>query len=170
MVNQGDIVTFENVEIYNGTRNFDGLKFNDPSRKRSFGFFLEPEIAEAMARDGWVIKYTKPPKDKPLPPDWEPRPWLKVDVSFKFRPPTVVLITSRGRTVLDEEAFDILQEASMKMVDLSIRARFWTFDSNNTSGLKAMLHEMYVTIEESPLAMKYNAFDVHEYDEADDEE
>ncbi len=165
MVQNNDIVTFENVEMFNGARNFKGDRFNDG--KRSFGIFLNPEIAEQMKRDGWPIKYTNPPKNGEVPSDWEARPWLKVHISYKFRPPTVVQITARGRTMLDEESVDVLDWAPLKHVDLSVRSRFW--EMNGNTGLKAMLHEFYATLEESPLALKYGAFD-EEYEQPTDNE
>lgn len=164
-VNQGDIITFENVQLFG--RNFSGTKFDDG--KRSFGFFLDPEQAEDMIRDGWNVKYTKPPKNGNVPDDWEPRPWLKVALGFKYRPPKILQITSRGRTVLDEEAVDTLDWASIQEVDLSIRARFW--EVNGNTGLMAYLYELYVTLEESPLALKYAQLDEvvpYDYEDSDD--
>ena len=165
MVANGDIVTFENVQLYG--RNFSGQRFGDD--KRSFGFFLTPEQAEEMSRDGWNVKYTKPPKNSEPPTDWEPRPWLKVNIGFKYRPPKIIQITSRNRTALDEESIDTLDWASIQEVDLSVRARFW--EVNGNAGLSAYLYELYVTLEESPLALKYAANDpVEPYDYTDEEE
>lgn len=151
MVKHGDIITFEGVTLY--ARNFAGDRFGDG--RRAFGFFLTPEQAEEMARDGWSVKWTKPPRSEEVPSDWEPRPWLKVNIGYKYRPPKVMQITSRNRTMLDEEAIGMLDWASFQEVDLSIRARFW--EMNENSGISAMLHELYVTLEESPLAIKYGA-------------
>lgn len=149
-VQANEILTFQNVNLY--ARNFAGTKFGDG--KRTFGFFIEPEVAQAMLADGWPVKQTRPPAEN-VPEDWSPRFWLKVNISYKFRPPKVVTIGSRGMVTLDEEVLDILDWASFETVDLSVRARFW--EMNGNTGLQAQLSEMYATLEESPLAIKYGA-------------
>lgn len=160
-VQPNEIVTFQDVTLF--ARNFAGTKFGDG--KRTFGFILDVDTAQAMLADGWPVKQTRPPKEN-VPEDWEPRWWLKVNVSYKFRPPKVVTIGSRGMVALDEEALDVLDWASFETVDLSVRARFW--EMNGTTGLQAQLSEMYATLEESPLAIKYGAAQGSDFDFEDE--
>ena len=60
----------------------------------------------------------------------------------------------------------ILDWASFETVDLSVRARFW--EMNGTTGLQAQLSEMYATLEESPLAIKYGAAQGSDFDFEDE--
>jgi len=83
--------------------------------------------------------------------------YLPVSVNFKGRPPRIVLITSRGRTNLDESTVEMLDWADIINVDLIIRPYEWTV--NNKSGVKAYLQSIYATIDEDPLEVKYNQLD-----------
>src|SRR3954453_22806423 len=83
-------------------RNFAG-KEGQYNREgdRNFGVILPPDVAEAMLNDGWNVKYLKPREDDE---DQEETPWLSVSVAFdKGRPPTIVKITSRGSTKMEED-------------------------------------------------------------------
>jgi hypothetical protein len=82
---------------------------------------------------------------------------LPISVNFKGRPPRIVLITSRGRTNLDESQVETLDWVDIINVDLIVRPYEWTV--NNKSGIKAYLQSLYVTIEEDPLELKYSEMD-----------
>jgi hypothetical protein len=64
-----------------------------------------------------------------------------------------VLITSRGRSNLDEHTVSTLDWVDILNVDLIVRPYEWTV--NGKSGIKAYLQSIYVTIEEDPLEQKY---------------
>jgi hypothetical protein len=136
-------------------RNFSG-KEGQYNREgdRNFAVLLDDATANAMAEDSWNIKWLKPREDDE---DDTPQAYLPVSLNFKGRPPRIVLITSRGRTNLDEDSVDMLDWADIINVDLIVRPYEWTV--NEKSGIKAYLQSIYVTIEEDPLEMKYNQLD-----------
>jgi hypothetical protein len=137
-------------------RNFAG-KEGQYNREgdRNFAVLLDDSVATTLAEDGWNVKWLKPRED-----DTEEEPtqaYLPVSVNFKGRPPRVVLITSRGRTNLDEGSVEMLDWADIRNVDLIVRPYEWVV--NNKSGIKAYLQSIYVTIEEDALERKYAELD-----------
>lgn len=149
-----DQVVMEGVTII--FRNFEG-KEGQYNRKgvRNFGVLLSDEVANAMAEDDWNVKWLKPQESDE---DATPQAWLPVEVAFdKGRPPHVVLVTSRGRTTLDESQVEMLDWADITNVDLIVRPYHW--DVNDRTGVKAYLKSIYVTIEEDALEIKYATMD-----------
>lgn len=154
MAQDTNTVLMEGVRIV--FRNFAG-KEGQYNREgdRNFGVILPPDTAEAMLADGWNVKFLKPREDDEE--DTE-TPWISVSVSFdKGRPPTIMLITSRGRSALDERSIETLDWADITNVDLIVNPYHW--DVSGRSGIKAYLRSMYVTIEEDALALKYAEMD-----------
>lgn len=147
---QDNTVVMEGVRII--FRNFSG-KEGQYNREgdRNFAVLLDDTVAAALAEDGWNVKWLKPREDDEA--EEPPQAYLQVSVNFKGRPPRVVLITSRGRTNLDESQVDDLDWAEIKNVDLIIRPYEWVV--NQKSGIKAYLQSIYVTIEEDILELKY---------------
>lgn len=144
-------VLMEGVQII--FRNFRGEegKFNQKG-SRNFGVLLTDDVAHAMAADEWNVKWLNP-RDDNVEEDAMPQAWLPVEVSYRYRPPRVVLITSRGRTNLDESSVEMLDWANILNVDLIVNPSRWTV--NEKTGIKAYLQSMYVTIEEDALERKY---------------
>lgn len=143
-------VLMEGVRII--FRNFSG-KEGQYNREgdRNFAVLLDEKVATAMAEDNWNVKWLKPRSEDE---EETPQAYLPVSVKFNPRPPRIVLITSRGRSNLDEDQVEMLDWADIINVDLIVRPYEWTV--NNKSGVKAYLQSMYVTIEEDPLEQKYN--------------
>ena len=150
---QDNTVLMEGVRII--FKNFTG-KEGQYNREgdRNFAVLLDENVATAMVTDGWNVKWLKPRDDSE---DDTPQAYLQVSVNFKGRPPRIVLITSRGRTNLDEDAIEMLDWADIINVDLIVRPYEWTV--NGKVGIKAYLQSIYVTIEEDPLEMKYAEMD-----------
>ena len=146
-------VLMEGVRII--FRNFSG-KEGQYNREgdRNFAVLLEDKIAEAMAADNWNVKWLRPRSEDE---EESPQAYLPVSVNFKGRPPRIVLITSRGRTNLDEDTVETLDWVDIINVDLIVRPYEWTV--NQKSGIKAYLQSIYVTIEEDPLEIKYSELD-----------
>jgi hypothetical protein len=105
-----------------------------------------------MLADGWNVKYTKPHEvdDGEVEPG---DPYLKVTVNYKGRAPRVVMITSRGNTILGEDEIELLDTADIVNVDLIVRPYEWVV--NGKTGISAYLQSLYVTIEEDYLERKY---------------
>ena len=146
-------VLMEGVRII--FRNFSG-KEGQYNREgdRNFAVLLDDEVATAMAEDNWNVKWLKPRGEDE---EESPQAYLPVSVSFKGRPPRIVLVTSRGRTNLDETNVEMLDWATIVNVDLIVRPYEWTV--NSKSGVKAYCQSIYVTIEEDELERKYGELD-----------
>lgn len=156
-------IAFENAQLLPGLyRNFTGreTRFSQEG-ERSFCMILGPADAEAMRADGWNIKMTKGDPSR----DLEPIPYLNVKVSFQYRPPRIVLVTSTGKSDLDEASCKLLDWAEIKHVDLVVNPSRW--ENANGSGIKAYLRSIYVEIEElDPFERKY--MDIAESDIPED--
>jgi hypothetical protein len=147
---QDNTVLMEGVRII--FRNFAG-KEGQYNREgdRNFAVLLDEKVAAAMAEDNWNVKWLRPRSEEE---DDGPQAYLPISVNFKGRPPRIVLITSRGRTNLDEGQVETLDWVDILNVDLIVRPYEWTV--NGKSGVKAYLQSIYVTIEEDPLEIKYS--------------
>lgn len=142
-----------NIEIENAQitfRNFAGkaLQYNAEG-DRNFFVLLEPELAEQLEKDGWTMRYLKPREDG----DAE-RAGMKVKVSYKGRPPKILMMTSTGRTFLTESTVEMLDWAEIENIDLVINPYQWKMASGK-EGITAYLQTMYVTIKEDRFASKY---------------
>lgn len=151
-------VVFENARIM--FRNFAGKeKQYNVKGNRNFALFLDPETADAMARDGWNVKHLKP-RD---PEDGEGQAFITVKVKFGNRPPKVVLVSSRGKVTLGEEQAEICDWVEIANVDLVINPSFW--DVQGKQGIAAYLKSIFITVVEDELDLKYA--DVQEIGTAD---
>jgi hypothetical protein len=151
---QDNTVLMEGVRII--FRNFAG-KEGQYNREgdRNFAVLLDEQVAKAMDEDGWNVKMLRPRSEEE---GEEPQAYLPISVNFKGRPPRIVMITSRGRTNLDEDTVESLDWADIINVDLIVRPYEWVV--NDKSGIKAYLQALYVTIEEDPLEIKYGELDM----------
>jgi len=126
--------------------NFEGREgIYNAKGQRSFCVDLDEDVAQQMLADGWNVRYTKAQEDGE-----EGIPYVNVAVGYKIRPPRIVLMTDRARTVLDEDAVEILDGVNIKTVDLIARGREY-----EPGKLKAYLQSMYITIDEDYLEKKY---------------
>lgn len=147
MAPNDNTVVMEGVRII--FRNFAGKEGQyNRAGDRNFSVLLDEKTAASMSRDGWNVKVLKAREEGD-----EDQAYLQVAVNFKGRPPRVVMITSRGRTNLDEDQVEILDWADIRNVDLIVRPYEWVV--NGKSGVKAYLQSIYVTIEEDALELKY---------------
>lgn len=148
----GTICKIENAKLI--YRNFSGtVNEYNTTGLRSFSILIDdPDMASAMAEDGWVIKEMKRRRED------EPIHWhLPVAVGYKAFPPEVILVSGEKPNIrkvnLSEDTIGQLDYATLENVDLTIRARVW--ESHGKGGVKAYLKKMYVRIEEDPLDAKY---------------
>lgn len=139
-------IVVENARI--GIRNFSGKATQfAPAGKRSFHWFMDRDLAEQLEQDGWNVRWMTPKNGD------DTIPHLEVTVRYNDYPPKVVLVTNRGKTILDEETVGTLDWAEIQNVDMIIRP--YNYDFAGRSGTKAFLKTMYVTIVEDELEAKY---------------
>lgn len=140
-------------------RNFSGKpsQFNTAGNRNFCVIIDNPEMVQNLEEDGWNIRWLKPRDDGD-----EPRAYLQVKVAFpkdglNARPPKVVMVTSRGSTILNEDTVGLLDTAEIENVDMIIRPYNW--EVQGKSGVKAYLKSIYVTIVEDELERKYSAME-----------
>lgn len=140
-------ITIENARI--GFRNFSGKegRFN-PAGRRNFCVFIDTELAHQLESDGWNVRWLDPRDGNE-----DKQAYLQVAVSFDNTPPKMIIISSKGKTILDSESVSILDWAEIKEVDLIIRPYNWNVSGKG--GVKAYVKAMYVTIMEDEFESKY---------------
>lgn len=141
-------IVFENARI--AFRNFSGKKGQyNPEGARNFVLLLDdPAVVADLRKDGWNVKELKPRDDQD-----EPQPYIQVAVNYSGRPPKITLVTSKGKTPLDEDSVSMLDWAEIKNIDLIVNPYEW--EVRGETGIKAYLKSMFVVIEEDELDMKY---------------
>ena len=151
------MIRLENAHVINAFRNFSGkeTQFN-PEGNRNFCVIIDnSEYADALAREGWNIRHTKPRNE-----DEEPTAYLQVKVSYKNYAPDVKMVSGNTITKLDESTIDILDWADIDYVDIRISPSNWSYGGR--SGVAAYLHEMYVVVSEDDFDRKYAGYEVRE--------
>lgn len=116
---------------------------------RNFHVVLEPDLAQVLEADGWNVRWHEAREEGD--PAW---PSIKVFVRFDNYPPRIVQITSKSKTVLDEETVGVLDWAEITKVDLILSPSQW--ENNGKKGIKAYLRKMFVTLDESDLEARYS--------------
>lgn len=136
--------------------NFEGRqeRYNKEGN-RYFNAKIDNEIAEALARDGWNVKWTKPSQNHPNPEEHVPEAYLEVTVGFKFRPPKIVLIRDGRQTPVNENMVGIIDSTEFEKIDVVIRARYYEMDTGQ-KGFKAWLKTFYGTVDMDELDRDYN--------------
>lgn len=140
-------ITFNDARLL--FRNFKGneTKYNREG-DRNFCVVIPPELVQVLLNDGWNVKALEGRNEE------EPNTsYMKVSVSYKGRPPKIVLITSRGRTDIGQEEIEVLDWADIKIVDLIVRPYHW--EVKGERGISAYLKTMFVTIYEDELELRY---------------
>ena len=135
-----------------GFKNFSGLEgeFNKAG-ERSFAVFLDDELAEKLAADGWNVKY---PKDRDFGDEEDTRQaYLIVEVAFGRFPPKVVTITNDVIQTVYEDKIHTLDSLKFDNVDMALNPYHWTV--NGKSGIKAYLKAIYATIVSDMFSQKY---------------
>lgn len=143
-------VTLENVRIV--FRNFSGKpgRYNKEG-ERNFSALLPDDIAALMEADGWNVRWLKPRDEED-----KPQAHIPVKINFRSRrPPKFVLVTSRGKTPLDEDTVGMLDWADIINVDLIVNPYVRPRDDGDGFTVTAYLKSIFVTIREDDLDIKY---------------
>lgn len=158
MDNRNGIFEVSNARIT--YRNFAGeaRQYNNAGN-RNFNLILRPEDARMFIDAGFRVR-ERPPRNE----GDDPLYLMAVNVSYKFRPPRIVLIRGRNKVELTEETISELDYADIEYIDLTIRPYHWQMPDGRT-GVKAYLNSMYVTLVTDPYENKYFS-----NDEADEDE
>lgn len=125
-------------------RNFRGEedKFNAKGHRVFTVIIRDEKMAKKFEEDGWRINWKEDM-------DGDPVARLKVNVSYRFTAPKIVLISDGKKSLLDENDVSKLDGLDYENVDMVINGS-WYEDR-----MSAYLDEMYVTVEESIFAKKY---------------
>lgn len=142
-------VLFENAKLI--FRNFAGRATPfAPAGRRTFAVVIEDhEFAKRLAADGWNVKFYEKKDEE----DEDRDPFITVRVRFEPRPPRIVLLSSSGRNEISEEEVNLLDHADIAEVDLMITPFDW--EVGGKTGTAAYLSNMYVTLRENELDLKY---------------
>lgn len=153
---QNDTVTIEDARII--YKNFTGRPdaFN-PDPGHNFAVVITDEaFAEKLRLEGWNIKFREP-KEEGDAPFW----YIKVEASWKIRPPRITRLTEAGgRMPLTEETISMLDEDDIIKADVIFRPYNYTVGA--TTGTKAYLQTMFVHIREDELEAKYAYLDTND--------
>lgn len=144
-------VALEDVRLV--FRNFSGRKgLYNKEGDRNFCVILSDEDGDRLKAMGLNVKYLKPREDEG---EVNPTAYIKVNVRFDSQyPPSVVLITTRGKTFIGEHEALLLDWSEITHVDMTFNASEWTNSEGRTS-VTAYLNSIYVTIEEDKFEQKY---------------
>lgn len=148
----------DNIVLRSATilfRNFEGREgpFN-AAGDRNFSVLLDDDHAEYLAGIGWNIRQLKVREDGDTP-----QKYMTVSVKYRgrggslVRPPTIFMVSSRGKTAINEEFCEFLDQVDVRTSDLTIRPYEWVV--NGKTGIKAYLKTLYLIIEEDPLDLEY---------------
>lgn len=144
----GDIhhnLKFDDVTFaYNS--NFSGADPNGYNTKheRYFDILLDEHLAQDLADEGWAVRTYIPKRDN-ADPIYSLRCFIRYDVM----PPKIWQITSSSRFLHTEETISGLDRTAIKHVELLVRP--YNYDFRGRIGTKAMVENMYVTIDEDPV-------------------
>lgn len=145
----------KNLVIENATiafRNFAG-KEDTYNREgdRNFAILLDEDRAAEMEQAGWNVKRLKPRDDEEYG-----TPYVQVAVSYKQKPPKIVVVTSKGMTAYTEDMVEMLDWVDIETADVRLTPYEWAI--NGKTGVKAYLLTLYLKIEEDYLQLKWESF------------
>ena len=138
-------------------RNFAGVQDRFGNSARTFCVIIPDDAVEDFQREGFNIKTLKPRDETE-----EPLPFIKVKVNFGGRPPKLVSILGKTRTLLNEQTVGALDFADLDRADIAIRP----YHGRTRAGVEfcsAYLDKGFFTIVEDELEAMYA-------EEEDDEE
>lgn len=132
-------------------RNFSGRpgRYNKNGDRTFCVRIADPDIAQELNEEGWNIKVLAPRSE-----DEQPVHYLPVAISFRNYPAHIYQHNGKVVTELDEENVGNLDDVDILNVDIVIRPYQYERDDGST-GVKAYVKYMHVTVEQDPFAAKY---------------
>lgn len=150
-----DTVLFEDARLV--FKNFKGAEgMYNREGERSFHVLLQPDLAAQLEADGWNVKYLNKREDDD--PNTPPQAHMQVTVSYKIKPPHVVMISSANRVDMGEREVETLDFVDMAKVDFIVNPFNWVMHEGTPMekrGVSAYLKTMFVWINEDYLEQKY---------------
>lgn len=131
-------------------RNFEGREtpYNRGGDRNFCVLIDDPEDAAAIQDYGYNVKIRKPRDEED-----EVTHYLKVNVSYKFRSPRVIMHTRKNATPMEEDSVKLLDDVDILSADMVINPYSW--ERPNASGVSAYLDTLHVMIQDDYFADKY---------------
>jgi hypothetical protein len=150
-----DATMLEHVRII--FRNLEGRADRyQAAGKRTFGVILEPDVAAALEKAGWTVKYLNGRVDDQGNTE-DPQAWIKVTLRMDAdspKPGKLVMVSNGVRTQLPEAMAKMIDSADIDFVDVKITPYFW--EMNGNTGYTAYVDTMYVVLRLNELDAKYS--------------
>lgn len=139
---QRNILELRNKRIC--MRNFKGVERKDrkgrtvnPAGARNFHIILDLDEAQALANEGWNVKFWEPREDGD-----EPMATLPCHLTYNNYPPIVKLVNGNNIVPLNESQVGLLDSLLIDFVKVSIHGSHWSVNGNE--GIKAYVSTLYV--------------------------
>ena len=152
----------DNIYIMDGRimfRNFSGNpnKNYNHDNKRTVTFVISEEIKDKLIQDGWYVKPYIPKND----PDAGITYILEATVCYRTKEglpkdPNIFIIRPDGLLHVTEDIVDQLDGMDIVSVDATLGPSYWK--QGNSSGIRAYVNKMLVTVRENPIDRKYREY------------
>lgn len=150
------MVAFNKAQIpYGQWRNFAGgpTRLDPRNTKRFFEIFLTDEEAVRLSDLGWNVKWLEPRNDSE-PKQAHLRVFVNYDVPRRYQPRIWLTRSTGDPILLDAEDLARLDGDDIVRAKVQIRPYDWELPTG-AKGRKAMLRQMYVTIEEDDFGAEF---------------
>lgn len=153
---EDESVAFNNAQIpYGAWRNFAGgpTRFDPRNTKRFFEIFLTDEEANRLSDLGWNVKWLEP-RNPSEPKQAHLKIFVNYEVPRRYQPRIWMTRKKGDPILLDVEDLAQLDGDDITRAKLQIRPYDWELPTG-TKGRKAMLKQMFVTIEEDDFGAEF---------------
>ena len=157
---QDETVAFNNAHLpYGAWRNFAGgpTRFDPRNTKRFFEIFVTDEEANKLAKEGWNVKWLEP-RNESEPKQAHLKVFVNYDVPKRYQPRIWMTRKNGDPVLLDAEDVCQLDTDDIVRAKVQLRPYDWELPTGK-KGRKAMLKQMYVTIEEDEFGAEFYSHD-----------
>lgn len=147
-----DAVIMEDARIL--FKNFEGREERKDGQivngagNQNFSVELPHDLAQQMIEDGWRVGILKPSEE-----GGEPGYYLKVNLSYRYEDPTVLMYTKSKGVETPLDRFSVAKLDKLPIVTADVMFTPWRKDEN--SPISGYLKELRVLIEDSPFEEKW---------------